>query len=68
MPSYFKGHLAKITETYGSSVSGIYIRNPGNKGFTYDWYSEVFASFHASGMKIALEGRLKDTMLMLFIY
>ena len=56
MRGYFADIAGEIAAAYGDSVNGIYIRNPGRKGFTFDWYEQVFDDLNESGFKVGIEG------------
>ena len=47
--------ISNLHTTYGSSISGIYIRNPGSSGFNFSWYSNVFTHIRSYGYKIGIE-------------
>ena len=56
MVSYYQDQISQIQSDYGSSISGIYIRNPGNNGYLADFYSDVFDLIKSEGFKIGLDG------------
>ena len=56
MKSYFQTQLNEISQKYGGSVNGVYIRNPGNFGFLASFYDEVFDLISDSGYKTGIDG------------
>lgn len=54
--SYITTLVDNLNRDYGSSISGVYIRNPGSNGFMgYTWYSSVFSHIRSYGYKIGIE-------------
>ena len=56
MISYFEDEVNEVKQKYGSSVNGIYIRNPGRNGFSTEFYSDVFELITENGFKVGIDG------------
>ena len=54
--SYINTLVDNLNSDYGSSITGVYIRNPGSNGFSgYSWYSSVFSHIRSYGYRIGIE-------------
>ena len=53
--SYINTIVKNLNADYGSSIAGIYIRNPGSNGFNHSWYSSVFTKIRSYGYRIGIE-------------
>ena len=56
MTSYYYNEIDSLIADYGSDLNGIYIRNPGNKGFLQMYFDDVYSYATSQNLKVGLEG------------
>ena len=56
MNAYFNNEIDNLISDYGSDLNGIYIRNPGNKGFLQTYFDDVYSYATSQNLKVGLEG------------
>ena len=55
MVSYNQDQINQIKLDSGSSINGVYIRNPGNNGFMAYFYTDVFGLIKSERFKLGFD-------------
>ena len=56
MVEYFENEANNLIKDYNRQINGLFIRNPGTKGYTVAWYNTVFEKIRSKSLLIGVEG------------